>query len=111
VSFLTDPTLLYANGRAYGGLAPESAQGTTAKVAGAATFAVFLATGVALLRDERWTRPLSRAFGYRSGREFMFGFPLPRPVARELPDAAAAAAFATYPLWLWLGWDSGRRRR
>jgi hypothetical protein len=111
VSFLTDPSLLYANGQAYARLAPESAQGSTAKVAGAATVAAFVATGVGLLRDHPWTRPLSRAFGYRSGREFMFGFPLPAPPARDFPDAVAVAAFATYPLWLWLGWDRGRRRR
>jgi hypothetical protein len=111
VSFLTDPTLLYANGQAYARLAPESAQGITAKAAGAATLAAFFATGVGLLRDHPWTRPLSRGFGYRSGREFMFAFPFRARAARDLPDAAAAAAFATYPLWLWLGWDAGRRRR
>jgi hypothetical protein len=108
VSFLTDPALLYANGRAYAELAPERAQGLTAKVAAGATLATFLATGVALLADHAWTRPLTRALGYRSGRQFMFGFPFP---GRDLPDAVAAAAFATYPVWLWLGWDRGRRRR
>lgn len=108
MSFLTDPSLLYANGQAYARLAPESAQGGAAKLAAGATLAVFVATGVGLLRDHPWTRPLSRAFGYRSGREFMFGFPFP---GRDLPDAVAVAAFATYPVWLWLGWDSGRRRR
>jgi hypothetical protein len=111
VSFLTDPPWLYANGRAYARLAPESAQGRTAKAAAAATIATFLAGGLAFYLDHPWTRPLTRSLGYRNGREFMFGFPLPAPPARELPDALGAAAFATYPLWLWLGWDSGRRRR
>jgi hypothetical protein len=111
VSFLTDPTLLYANGRAYAELAPESAQGGAAKAAGVATLAVFVTTGVGFLADHPWTRWFSRALGYRSGREFMFGFPIPARRVRELPDAAAAVAFATYPLWLWLGWDRGRRRR
>jgi hypothetical protein len=111
VSFLTDPALLYANGRAYAELAPERAQGRGAKVAAAATLATFLGTGVALLADHPWTRPFTRALGYRSGRQFMFGFPFPSPPARELPDALAVAAFATYPVWLWLGWDRGRRSR
>src|SRR3954454_21007259 len=110
VSFLTDPTLLYANGRAYARLAPESAQGATAKAAGAGTLAVFLATGVGLLRDHPSTRPFTRSLGYRSGREFMFAFPL-RRAPREQPDALAVAAFATYPLWLWLRRGRGRRRR
>jgi hypothetical protein len=108
VSFLTDPPWLYANGRAYAQLAPESAQGGTAKAAGAVTIAAFVGTGVALLLDHPWTRPLTRSLGYRSGRQFMFGFPFP---GRELPDALAVLAFATYPLWLWLGWDRGRRGR
>jgi hypothetical protein len=109
VSFLTDPPWLYANGRAYARIAPESAQGGTAKLAGAATIAAFLAGGLGFYLDHPWTRPFTRALGYRSGREFMFTFPL--PLRREMPDAVAAAAFATYPLWLWLGWDSGRRSR
>jgi hypothetical protein len=108
VSFLVDPPLLYANGRAYGSLARESAQGRTAKAAGAATLATFVATGVALLADHPSLRRLTRRLGYRSGREFMFWFPLR---GRDLPDAVAVLAFATYPLWLWLGWDRGRRRR
>jgi hypothetical protein len=111
VSFLTDPSLLYANGRAYAHLAPESAQGGAAKAAGAATLALFLTTGVALLADRPWTRRLSRGLGYRTGREFMFSFPVPAPPARELPGAVAVLGFATYPVWLWLGWDRGRRRR
>jgi hypothetical protein len=111
VSFLTDPTLLYANGRAYARLLPESAQGDAAKLAGAATLGVFLATGVAFLADHPSTRWFSRALGYRNGREFMFGFPIPSPPARDLPNGLAVLAFATYPLWLWLGWDRGRRRR
>jgi hypothetical protein len=111
VSFLTDPPWLYANGRAYARLAPESAQGGTARAAGAATVAAFVGTGVALLLDHPWTRWLSRGLGYRSGRQFMFGFPVPSPPARDLPDAVAVLAFATCPLWLWLGWDRGRRGR
>ena len=111
MSFLTDPALLYANGRAYAELAPERAQGRAAKAAAVATLATFLGTGVALLADHPWTRPFTRTLGYRSGRHFMFGFPFPSPPTRELPDALAVAAFATYPVWLWLGWDRGRRTR
>jgi hypothetical protein len=109
VSFLTDAPWLYANGQAYARLAPESAQGSVAKVAGAATTAAFVGAGIAIYLDHPWTKPLSRALGYKNGREFMFSFPVPK--GRDLPDAVAAAAFATYPLWLWLGWDRGRRRR
>ena len=87
VSFLTDPPWLYANGRAYARLAPESAQGGRAKAAGVATIATFVTVGLAIYRDHPWTRPITRRLGYRSGREFMFGFPLPG--RGELPDAAA----------------------
>jgi hypothetical protein len=108
VSFLTDPPWLYANGRAYAQLAPESAQGGAAKAVGAGTVAAFVGTGVALLLDYPWTRWFTRRLGYKTGRQFMFGFPFR---GRDLPDALAVLAFATYPLWLWLGWDRGRRRR
>ena len=111
VSFLTDPPWLYANGQAYARLAPESAQGRIAKVVGAGTVATFVGGSLAFYLDHPWTRPVTRALGYRSGRDFMFGFPLPRPPRRDLPDAVAVAAFATYPFWFWLGWDRGRRRR
>jgi hypothetical protein len=45
----------------------------------------------------------------------MLRFPLPdrgrrrRRSRRE--EALAFAVFASYPLWLWLGWDHGRRAR
>ena len=35
----------------------------------------------------------------------------PESAQGDAAKAVGAAAFATYPLWLWLGWDRGRRAR
>ena len=115
MSFLVDPPLLYAAGRAYATSAPESAQGDAAKVAGAATVVVFAGASLGLWTNKSWAKPMwfwSRA---RSGREFQATTGLVRwdgagsPSARA--HALAAAGFLTYPFWFWLGWDAGRRRR
>ena len=115
VSIVTDPVALLADGEAYARLLPESAQGGAATVTGALTIAVFWAGAAAFWFDHPVAKPLRKRLGYRSGREFMLRFPLPdrgrrrRGDARE--DALAVAVFASYPVWWWLGWDHGRRRR
>jgi hypothetical protein len=115
MSILADPPLLVANGETYARAMPEAVQGRVAGVSGALALGAFWATAAAFWFDHPVTRPFRKALGYRSGREFMLRFPLPdrgrrrRTSARE--EAVAVAALATYPLWLWLGWDHGRRSR
>jgi hypothetical protein len=114
MSVLVDPPLLLAEGEAIARVLPESAQGGVAKALGAGVLGVFWGTAAALWFDHAATVPLRRALGYRSGREFMLRYPLPdrgrrRRDRRE--EALALAALASYPLWLWLGWDHGRRAR
>jgi hypothetical protein len=114
VSFLVDPPWLFANGEAYARFAPESAQGGRARAAAAATLAAFLGVGVALYSNARVTRPLWPLLPGRDGRDFMVNFPGLRVDTRRAGrglHVAAAAVFATYPLWLWLGWAHGRRAR
>ena len=117
VSILTDPPALLLGGEAYARALPESAQGGLANAAGAAVLATFWAGAALFWLDHPLTIPVRRGLGYRSGREFMLRFPLPdrgrRRRRRRDPreDALALAAFATYPLCLWLGWDHGRRAR
>jgi hypothetical protein len=115
VSIEIDPLLLMADGEAYARLLPESAQGGAATVTGALTVVTFWLGAAAFWFDHPITAPLRRQLGYGSGREFMLRFPLPdrgrrrRRDPRE--DVLALAVFASYPLWWWLGWDHGRRRR
>jgi hypothetical protein len=112
MSFLIDAPWLYANGLAYGRLAPERAQQRTAAAAGAATIAGFWGVSVPLYLDHAWTRPIWRACRARSGRDWMVNSGvLHRETERTSPRAhlVAALLFATYPLWLWLGWRRGRR--
>ena len=115
MSILTDPPALLADGEAWARALPEQAQGGAARVAGVLTIAAFWAGAAAFWFDHPATAPIRRALVYRSGREFMLRFPLPdrgrrrRRDVRE--DALAVAVFASYPLWLWLGWDHGRRAR
>jgi len=106
VSFLIDPPLLVASGAA---CARADVPGPG--LACAATTGVFWAAGAAFYADRPWTRPVSRRFGSRDGRDFMInsgvldiGF---RPKS-ALTHLAAAAAFATYPLWFLAGWMLAR---
>ena len=112
MSFLIDPPWLYANGRAYARLAPEEAQGHTAAATGAATIALFWAVSVSLYLNRRWTRPIWRLCRAEDGRDWMLNSGVlkldhRRPGPRT--HAVSAVLFATYPLWLWLGWRDGRR--
>jgi hypothetical protein len=115
MSFLVDPPLLYAAGRSYATSAPESAQGDAAKLAGAATVAVFVAASVGLWTNQPWAKPMWLWSRARSGREFQATTGLVRWDGSKRPPreahALAAAGFLTYPVWWWLGWDAGRRRR
>jgi hypothetical protein len=115
MSLLMDQASLFVDGELYGRVAPERAQGRVAGLVGALTVGAFWAGAAAFWFDHPLVRPLRKRAGYRSGRELMLRFPLPdrgrrrRRDRRE--DALAAAGFATYPLWWWLGWDHGRRSR
>ncbi len=115
MSFLLDPPALYAAGETYARAAPESAQGREAAVAGAGVVTVFLAVSVSLWLDLPWVRAYSRLSRARDGRDFMLGSGVVSVDAARKPTtrahALAALAFATYPLWYWLGWDHGRRAR
>jgi len=111
MSFLIDPPWLYANGRAYGALAPETAQGRTAAAAGAATIGAFWAVSISLYLNRAWTRPIWRACRASDGRDWMLNsgvLRLDHRRAGRRTHAVSAALFATYPLWLWLGWRDGR---
>jgi hypothetical protein len=117
VSIVTDPPALLASGELYSRALPESAQGGLATGAGALALAAFWTGAAAFWFDLPAVSGVRRSLGYRSGREFMLRFPLPERSrraqrrARARDDAAAIAVFASYPLWLWLGWDHGRRAR
>jgi len=112
MSFLIDPPWLYANGRAYAALAPEGAQGRTAAAVGAATMAGFWAVSVSLYLNRRWTQPIWEACRADDGRDWMLNsgvFRFDHRHAGTGTHAAAAALFAAYPIFLWLGWIHGRR--
>lgn len=109
MSFLVDPPWLYANGRV---IAATTDDPTRATALGAATAALFLGVSIPLYLDQRWTRPIWRLCRARSGRDWMlnsgvFSFDHERVSSRT--HAVSAAIFATYPLWLYLGYRHGRR--
>jgi hypothetical protein len=109
MSFLIDPPWLYANGRACAAVTRDRHK---AAALGTATVAVFWAVSIPLYANRRWTRPIWEACGAEDGRDWMlnsgvFRFDHRRP--GPVTHAVAAALFASYPLWLWLGWQHGRR--
>ena len=109
MSFLIDPPWLYANGRA---IAAATSDPRKAGALGTATMGVFWGVSVPLYLNAGWTRPIWRACRARSGRDWMLNSGVLR-LEHEHPSrrthAISAAIFATYPLWLWLGYRGGRR--
>ena len=108
MSFLIDPPWLYANGRAAARVLPAE----HAPKAAAATMAVFWATSISLYLNRPWTRPIWRACRAQDGRDWMLNSGVLRLDHRNAggrTHAVSALLFATYPLWLWLGWRHGRR--
>ena len=110
MSFLIDPPWLYANGRAIAAVSEDDPSRATRL--GAATMAVFWGVSIPLYLDQRWTAPIWKACRARSGRDWMLNsgvlrFDFERPSERT--HALSAAIFATYPLWLYLGYRHGRR--
>ena len=105
MSFLIDPPWLYSNGRA---LARTSRPVPLA----AGTMAVFWGVSIPLYLNQRWTKPVWRLCRADSGRDWMLNSGVlkldhRRPSRRT--HAVSAAIFATYPLWLYLGYRHGRR--
>jgi hypothetical protein len=114
MSFTVDPILLLADGEAFARTLPESAQGGAAKLAGGLTVGAVLGAGIGSYLDADWAKPLWKPFRAKNGTDFMLAWPFAhgkRRTRSARTDAIAAAVFATYPLWWWLGWDHGRRRR
>src|SRR4051794_29051994 len=116
MSFLADPVLLFADGEAYARTLPESAQGGAAKVVGGLTVSSFLAAAIGSYLDAKWAKRLWKPFapGAKNGTDFMLAWPVAHGKRRRRTtgaDAVAAVSLAAYPLWWWLGWDHGRRRR
>ncbi len=106
MSFLIDPAWLYANGRILSRLEPPAAT-----AAGAATMAAFWAVSVSLYLNRRWTHPIARLCRAEDGRDWMLNSGVLRLDHRRAgprTHAVSAAIFATYPLWLWLGYRRGR---
>ena len=83
-------------------------------VASSSSSWAFFAVSVPMYLNAEWTEPIWKPTGAESGRDWMinsrvFRFEHRRPTLRT--HAAAAAIFATYPLWLRLGLKLGKRRR
>jgi hypothetical protein len=114
MSFLADPVLLFTDGELYARTLPESAQGGAARVAGVVTVGATLAAGIGSYLDQKWARRLWGPFGAKNGTDFMVAWPIAHGKRRRRSprtDALAAVMFPLYPLFWWLGWDHGRRRR
>lgn len=113
MSFLIDPALLYAGGRTYAATTPaeERTLKNDLKV-GAQTMAFFYAVSVGLYLDQEWTKPIWRPVRAKSGRDWMINSGVTSfDAAKAGPRThkLAAAIFATYPVWLWLGMRGGKK--
>lgn len=112
MSFLIDGPWLYATGEAYARLAPEHERDQNALKHGAATIAGFYGLSIPLYLNQRWTKPVWKACRAKSGRDWMVNSGVLRVDTDKTSPRGhkvAAALFATYPLWLWLGYRHGKR--
>ena len=106
MSFLIDPPLLIATGAAAGDRVPM-------KKLAPPVLAAFWGVGAGLYRNAEWTKPFMRVLPGRDGRDFMWTsgvLPLRHDKRRDRAkwDKRALAAFATYPVFLWLGTRAAR---
>jgi hypothetical protein len=58
MSFLIDPPLLYAGGRAYGSATVEAPHRARDAAIVGATMAIFWGVSVSLYLEKRWTKPI-----------------------------------------------------
>jgi hypothetical protein len=111
MSFLIDPPWQVLNGYTIARISPNP---KVVRALELATDAAFFAVSIPLYMNAEWTEPIWKPTGSESGRDWMlnskvFHFDHKRPTRRT--HLAAAAIFATYPLWLRLGLRLGRARR
>jgi len=109
MSFLVDPPLLLASGAA---IEASVADERLAHRAESAVLAIFLVTSISLYCNARWTRWLARLCRADSGRDWMLNsgvFHVDPEKVGPGTHLGAALAFSTYPLWIRLGRQVGRR--
>lgn len=109
MSFLVDPPLLVGSGMAIEAVAPDE---RAARRLEAGVLALFLVTSVSLYCNARWTHWIARLCRADNGRDWMLNsgvFHFDHRRSGPPTHAAAAAIFATYPLWLRMGRRLGER--
>ncbi len=108
MSFLLDPPLLFASGVLIERGLPEERR----DMAEAATLGVFFGGSFGLYHNVPGLGVLWRPFRARNGRDFMWNsgvFSVQTEEARWPLHAAAGGIFATYPFYLKLGRQLGRK--
>jgi hypothetical protein len=113
MSFLIDPPLLYASGRAYGAATREHPNRKRDALLLGETMATFWGVSVSLYLDKPWTKPIWWLCRAQSGRDWMLNSGVLRLDWRKAgkpTHVISAAIFATYPYWLWRGLRDGRAK-
>jgi len=103
MSFLIDPPLLLGAGAGIEGYIADKKKALIIEETIAAGF-VF--ASVSLYLNARWTKPIWKACGAESGRDWMINSGVFHFKTEELSNKAhviAAVLFASYPLWIHLG--------
>jgi hypothetical protein len=114
MSFLIDPPLLYAGGRAYGAATVDEPDRARDALIVGTTMALFWGVSVSLYLNKRWTKPIVWLCRAETGRDWMLNSGVLRLNWRRAgrpTHLISAAIFATYPYWLWRGLRAGRSLR
>lgn len=110
MSFLIDPPLLIAAGAVIERLTSDEGVADALEIA---TVSTFVGASLGLYLNTEPTRWIWERCGAESGRDWMLNsgvFDLEHHDPSDRTHAAAAALFATYPLWPRLGRWLARRR-
>lgn len=118
-SFLIDPPWLVSIGYLYAVVTQKAVKdhwkrARIRKLLDAATLGAFYITSVSLYYNREWTRWIWEMCRAESGRDWMINsgvFRFDHKNVSPRGHALAAAIFATYPLWLKLGYALAERRR
>ena len=109
MSFLIDPPVLFGAGAGIEGCIADRKKALMTEGVIAAGFII---TSISLYLDAKWTKPIWKACGAKSGRDWMlnsgiFNFDADR-VSNKV-HALAAVLFVSYPFWIHLGRKAGSK--
>ncbi|MCL4313383.1 MAG: hypothetical protein M1131_04505 [Actinobacteria bacterium] len=109
MSFLIDPPVLFGTGV---GIESYIADRKKALMTEGVIATGFVITSISLYLDAKWTKPIWKVCGAKSGRDWMLNsgvFKFNTDKVSNKVHVVAAVLFASYPFWIHLGRKVGSK--